>query len=86
MNQMPKPKQNDESYSKRETVKRRDDALRRALNTPPKPRKTSMQEANRGFQEDIRRALDMPPKPRDTKHKDSIVPKRSRPKNKIDRA
>jgi len=32
-------KQKDESYGKRETVKRRDDALRRALNTPPKPHK-----------------------------------------------
>jgi hypothetical protein len=34
-----KPHQTDETYSKRETEQRRDEALKRALNTPPKPYK-----------------------------------------------
>jgi hypothetical protein len=29
----------DEEYSPEETVRRRDEAIRRALNTPPKPQK-----------------------------------------------
>jgi len=29
----------DEAYSEKETAQRRDDALRRALSTPPKPHK-----------------------------------------------
>jgi len=32
-------KQSDDQYSPEETVKRRDEAIRRALNTPPKPQK-----------------------------------------------
>ena len=32
-------KDKSQSYSKKETVIRRDEALRRALNTPPKPHK-----------------------------------------------
>jgi hypothetical protein len=31
------PKPYDKSYSEKEVEKRRDDAVRRALNTPPKP-------------------------------------------------
>ena len=32
-------KKADEQYTSEETARRRDEALRRALNTPPKPRK-----------------------------------------------
>ena len=35
---MPKTK-DDEQYSEKETVRRRDEWLRRSLNTPPKPHK-----------------------------------------------
>lgn len=34
-----KAQQDRETYSKQETARRRDEALKRALNTPPKPHK-----------------------------------------------
>ncbi len=33
------PKQSDEPYTEEETAKRRDEVLKRMLNTPPKPHK-----------------------------------------------
>ena len=40
---MDKPQADDEHYSEEETVVRREAALKRMLNTPPKPHKTKTQ-------------------------------------------
>ena len=37
-----------ESFSEKETAKRKDDALRRALNTPPKPHKDVIGKGGKG--------------------------------------
>jgi len=44
----------DEPYSEEEAARRRDEALKRALNTPPKPRKASAQNGARKPREKAR--------------------------------
>lgn len=41
-------KETDDKYSKKEAAKRRDDALRRALMTPPNPHSTKPKSARKG--------------------------------------
>jgi hypothetical protein len=41
MNNTRQPRQQQDQYSDAETIRRRDEAVRRALNTPPKPYKDS---------------------------------------------
>lgn len=40
-------RERDETYSDEEAARRRDEALRRALNTPPKPRKQDSGKASK---------------------------------------
>jgi hypothetical protein len=47
--------QNDETYSEAETARRRDDAIRRALNTPPKPLKEYIGKSKRAIAQRKRR-------------------------------
>jgi hypothetical protein len=41
-------KRKEESYSEQEAAKRRDEVLKRMLNTPPKPHKKKRSKAKRG--------------------------------------
>jgi hypothetical protein len=57
MARQPRQPKSEEHYNEQETVRRRDEAVRRALNTPPKPLKDMVAErkAKRGSDKEPRR-------------------------------